>query len=63
MSIDGREEVVVLSRDGATPETLVVIAPAVVPLPIVAAVVMLRWLRLDEDLCRREGVGWLEPDR
>lgn len=39
-SMDGREEAVVLSRDGATPETLLVIAP-VVPLPTVAAVVML----------------------
>ena len=62
----------VASRDGAMPDTVLPATPAVVPtvLPlvpvipvaVVAAVVALRALRLEDDRCRREGVGWLAPD-
>ena len=62
ISIEGREDVVVVSREGAIPAILMPTAP-VFALPAVAAVLMLRWLTLDEALCRREGVGGLEPDK
>lgn len=58
---------VVASRAGAIPETVLPATPAVVPtvLPlvpvipvaVVAAVFALRALRLEDDRCRREGVG------
>lgn len=54
------------------PETVLPATPAVVlmvfpltpvkPLVVVAAVLALRVLKLEEDRCRREGVGWLAPD-
>lgn len=60
------------SLAGAMPDTVLPATPAVVPtvLPLipvrpvaaVAAVFELRALRLDDDLCRREGVGWLAPN-
>ena len=58
---------IVASRAGAMPETVLPATPAVVPtvLPLVpvtpvaavAAVFALRALRLEDDRCRREGVG------
>ena len=55
------------SRAGAMPDTVLPATPAVVPsvLPlvpvmpvaVVAAVFELRALRLEDDRCRREGVG------
>lgn len=60
------------SLAGAMPETVLPATPPVVPtvlplrpvypLVVVAAVLMLRVLKLDEERCRREGVGWLGPD-
>ncbi len=51
----------VLSRAGAMPETVLpatpAVVPTVVPLVVVAAVVTLRVLRLEEERCRRDGVG------
>lgn len=56
----------VVSRAGAMPETVLPATPAVVPtvpaLAVVAAVVMLRVLREEEERWRREGVGWLAPE-
>ena len=61
-----------VSRGGATPDMVLPATPAVVPtvLPlvpvrpvaVVAAVFTLRELKLDDDRCRRDGVGWLGPD-
>lgn len=61
-----------MSLAGAIPETVLPATPPVVPtvlplspvypLAVVAAVLMLLVLRLDEERCRREGVGWLGPD-
>lgn len=58
---------VVTSRAGATPDNVLPATPAVVPtvLPlvpvipvaVVAAVFALRVLRLEDDRCRREGLG------
>lgn len=58
---------IVASRAGATPDTVLPAIPAVVPtvfplvpvipVAVVAAVFALRALRLDDDRCRREGVG------
>lgn len=60
------------SLAGATPEMVLPATPPVVPtvlplkpvypLVVVAAVLMLRMLRLEEDRCRREGVGWVGPE-
>lgn len=41
--------------------TLPDIAPAVTPAWVDPA--KLRELRLEEDLCRRADVGWIEPDK
>ena len=56
-----------VSRGGATPEVVLPATPAVVPtvLPlapvipvaVVAAVFTLRALKLDDDRCRRDGLG------
>lgn len=61
-----------VSRGGAIPDIVLPDTPPVVPtvLPlrpvwpvaVVAAVFMLRALKLEEDRCRRDGVGWLVPD-
>lgn len=57
----------VVSRAGAMPDTVLPATPAVVPMvlplapvipvAVVAAVLALRVLRLEDDRCRREGVG------
>ena len=48
------------------PDTVLPATPpvvlAVLPLTVVAGVVMLRVLRLDDERCRREGVGRLAPE-
>lgn len=56
-----------VSRGGATPEIVLPATPAVVPtvlplvpvipVPVVAAVFILRALKLEDDRCRRDGVG------
>ncbi len=53
-----------VSRAGAMPETVLPAIPAadptvlpLIPLAPVAAVVALRVLKLEDDRCRREGVG------
>lgn len=57
------------SRAGVMPEIVLPATPPVVPavLPLipvspVVEVLILRVLKLEEDLWRREGVGWLGPD-
>lgn len=49
------------SLAGVIPETVLPATPPVVltvlPLTVVAGVVMLRVLRLEDERCRREGVG------
>lgn len=42
---------------------MVLVLLPVRPLTPLAAVVALRVLKLEEDRCRLEGVGWLAPER
>lgn len=48
----------------ATPPVIPTVLPLgpLTPAAAVAAVFALRVLRLEDDRCRREGVGWLGPD-
>lgn len=48
----------------ATPPVVPTVLPLrpVNPLVVVAAVLTLRVLRLEEDRCLRDGVGWLGPE-
>lgn len=54
------------SLAGAMPDTVLPATPPVVltvlPLAVVAGVVLLRVLTLEDERCRREGVGWLAPE-
>lgn len=61
-----------MSLAGVIPEIVLPATPAVVPtvlplmpvrlLRLVATVVALRVLKLEDERCRLEGVGWLAPD-
>lgn len=56
----------VWSLAGAMPETVLPATPPVVltvlPLAVLAGVVMLRVLTLEDERWRRDGVGWLAPE-